>query len=504
MGEMEDAVLKNSKGATYMSFVLDVEVILKKKKGAQRGNLAQSKVRNESQVPTKTEQEDKIVKQPEENENITNPPSEKDDITPPPPEKKEGITMSPPDREEDVKVYAATLEPTDIFLEQGKGLKKIKSSEPLEDDNPTINVVKKHSIKKKMKKINQKSKVFKGKIEKVDFLECNRIFMCNYLKIQNNKPHNTKSQIKPNTNDINCKIMTEHESTFKTIGLVDDIEKSPTLKKKDTFSFLVAEVIPQRNYSTGDFMNGNPEAGFRNLSVAGLNRRANVKKCLSSGYYKTVNISSSRRQKYFYRHNFSCQNVVSENEQYTDKVIKRSKSLPSRYFLQELNEFKTSHEDTKKSNVFNFLHGVRNKISVEPNILNQRANVFSKDEIYKDSFNLEVKFFHNSERIIKPHTHRVTRLKCTSKNVKLKRVNSTCEISHVTKQCIILRSKSLDHVHRFYKDNNSKILTFVGTNNDTNVPQGNDKKLISKSKFKKKQSIWKTINSYIFECVIKK
>uniref|UniRef100_A0A1B6G1M7 Uncharacterized protein n=1 Tax=Cuerna arida TaxID=1464854 RepID=A0A1B6G1M7_9HEMI len=251
-------------------------------------------------------------------------------------------------------------------------------------------------------------------------------------------------------------------------------------------------------------MNGNLEAGFRNSSVAGLNRRANVKKCLSSGYYKTINITSSRHQKYFYRHNFSCQNTVSGNEEFTDKVIKRSKSGPSNYFVQEVSEFKTSHENIKKSNVFNCVNGDRNKISFEPNILNQRENAFSIDEICKDLTSLEVKFVHNSESIIESHTHRVTKLKCASKNSKLKRVNSTGEISNGTNQCIVLRSKSLEHVHRFYKDNNSKILTFVGINNNIEVSQRYNQNLISKKKIKKKQSIWKIINGFIFECVMKK
>uniref|UniRef100_A0A1B6M8M4 Uncharacterized protein n=1 Tax=Graphocephala atropunctata TaxID=36148 RepID=A0A1B6M8M4_9HEMI len=519
MGEMEEVVLQNSKGAPYMSFVLDVEVVLKTKKGVMQANLAESKVKSESKVPTTKEQEDKPVKPKEENKNILTPK----------PEKKKNVT-SPPPQKEDLRIYTATMDPNNIFVEQRKFLPEVKSSNRLEDERstsvkqselaiaPEIENRKKsrakHNIKKNIKKVDRKSKVFKGKIEKIDFLECNRIFMCNYFKIQNHKLPNTRengqSQNEPNTItsntqvvDRNCKFVSNPKSIFTTFDtLVNNIKKSKLLTKSGTVSFMVTE-IPQRNSKTGDCANINSKNCLKHLPIANLKRKDNTNTSwLSLNYFKTGNCSSyGQHKKYCSKRYTSCQNVFSNNVQLFHKtIIQRNKSLPNNYYVQELSGYKISHKITEEFSVCYNLNEGKNKTSVKSYVPKNITNYIT-DNIYKDLAGFEVKFVHDSQTFSRPNIYRETRSKYTSKKHKLKGVTSICEISNVKQEFIPLRSKSLNHVNLLYKESNSGKLESSRVNNHITILQNFDH--ITMNKPKKKRSIWKIINSCLFKCFMK-
>lgn len=200
---MEQSILENSKGATYMSFILDIEIVIKK--DGARANLAETKAKSQAS------------------------------------KKKDGDSKSPyaSPRNQDVKVYTASEQPRKNIFELPLGNNKESNlSESNKDPNAkmdsfektknisvnrcdsienksipnkenisgninvpentdTLNIIEKTSVsdganltpnnlrpkKKKISKAEKKAKVFKGKVEPIDFLECNRIFMCNYFKI---------------------------------------------------------------------------------------------------------------------------------------------------------------------------------------------------------------------------------------------------------------------------------------------------------------------------------
>lgn len=264
---MEQSILENSKGATYMSFILDIEIVIKKDDA--RVNLAETKTK--SQVSKKKDGES-----------------------------KEPYSAS---RNQDVKVYAVSDTPRKSIFEASWGddkesdvaesntnrneKKTMANKENIPDNihfqaqTDAINTVGRTSIsggehlvtnnprpkKKKISKAEKKAKVFKGKVEPIDFLECNRIFMCNYFKIpisrrkRNLDTNNISSDSQVVSNEDNrCKVNSVKAKSLSTPKLDRPTSNTLRLRKfwRKNSSSLVNENSTPDKYSSGDNKAINP------------------------------------------------------------------------------------------------------------------------------------------------------------------------------------------------------------------------------------------------------
>lgn len=263
---MEQSILENSKGATYMSFILDIEIVIKK--DGTRANLAETKAK--SQVS----------------------------------KKKDGDSKDPyaSSRNQDVKVYTASEQPRKNIFElplgndkesnlsesnkdpnakmdrsektKNKSVNKSDSSENktiqnkenipgninIPEKTDTVNIVEKTSVsdganlvpnivrpkKKKITKAEKKAKVFKGKVEPIDFLECNRIFMCNYFKIPISR---NRRSFGIHNRSSDFKVIESEENSSQVHGVN---KKSHSTQKidKQLFKTLKQNKFWKKNFST--------------------------------------------------------------------------------------------------------------------------------------------------------------------------------------------------------------------------------------------------------------
>lgn len=414
---MEQSILENSKGATYMSFILDIEIVIKK--DGTRANLAETKAK--SQVS----------------------------------KKKDGESKDPyaSSRNQDVKVYTASEQPRKNIFELPLGNdKESKLSESNKDPNAkmdrfektinksvnksdynenktiqnkenipgnmngpektdTVNIVEKTSVsdganlvpnnvrpkKKKISKAEKKAKVFKGKVEPIDFLECNRIFMCNYFKIpisRNRRSfdvHNRSSDSKViesegNSSQVNGVNKKSH-STQKIDKQIFKTLKQNKFWKKNFSTFHVNRDSKPDKYSLGDghAINASHNSNSNEFELGKLNTIENSDSTIperSSLLRKThlisefkfnesKNNSSSRRDIAILHteenQNVStteCSNTLKEQVGKT-KVLRKSKSTPK---IKESTNFQ--YLNCAKSDInqykgykkcFSFIKALKNK-----------------------------------------------------------------------------------------------------------------------------------------------
>lgn len=414
---MEQSILENSKGATYMSFILDIEIVIKK--DGTRANLAETKAK--SQVS----------------------------------KKKDGESKDPyaSSRNQDVKVYTASEQPRKNIFELPLGNdKESKLSESNKDPNAkmdrfekttnksvnksdynenktiqnkenipgningpektdTVNIVEKTSVsdganlvpnnvrpkKKKISKAEKKAKVFKGKVEPIDFLECNRIFMCNYFKIpisRNRRSfdvHNRSSDSKViesegNSSQVNGVNKKSHSTQKIDKQIFKTLKQNKFWKKNFSTSHVNRDSKPDK-YSLGDghAINASHNSNSNEFELGELNTIENSDSTIperSSLLRKTrlisefkfnesKNNSSSRRDIAILHteenQNVStteCSNTLKEQVRKT-KVLRKSKSTPKikeSTNFQNLNCAKSDinqYKGYKKR--FSFIKALKNK-----------------------------------------------------------------------------------------------------------------------------------------------
>lgn len=200
---MEQSILENSKGATYMSFILDIEIVIKK--DGTRANLAETKAK--SQVSKKKDGESKDPYASSRNQDVkvytaSEQPRKNIFELPLGNDKESKLSESNKDPNAKIDRFEKTINKS-VNKSDNNENKTIQNKENIPGNingpgkTDTVNIVEKTSVsdganlvpnnvrpkKKKISKAEKKAKVFKGKVEPIDFLECNRIFMCNYFKI---------------------------------------------------------------------------------------------------------------------------------------------------------------------------------------------------------------------------------------------------------------------------------------------------------------------------------
>jgi len=381
MDSMDRAILDKSKGATYMSFVLDVEVIIKK---GPRANLAERKLGNKNEIQKREYNRKKELKN-KGNDNKT-----------------KGFSGKP----NDIKVYPVRTKAMNVFSGETVGLsdkdKDALQSERQEEilkqftaskdvdkgkySDANIGLSEKHK-KRRTTRTERKSQLFKGKIEPIDFLECNRIFMCNHVHIQKyghgkyklcsyRSAPNLQCKHQQNVTFPRCATNSEHkcgvrriariaslipinDSNFLTIGDTGDIIQS---KINDTVDLSCGDNNLKDFCSRPNFKNKikqkNSEARFsmnqcENYEPNGLNNTS--KKGFVNKFNTpiiTINLQSlSNENNIFLNNNLLCYRDCKSLECLkADKVsveMNRSQSVP--YFGLCLNAGDTNIAD--KSNI---------------------------------------------------------------------------------------------------------------------------------------------------------
>lgn len=275
---MEQSILENSKGATYMSFILDIEIVIKK--DGTRANLAETKAK--SQVSKKKGGDSKDPYASSRNQDVKVYTASE--------QPRKNIFELPLGNDKESNLSESNKDPNAIMDRskntKNKSVNKSDLSESktiqnkenipgninIPEKTDTVNIVEKTSVsdganvvrpkKKKITKAEKKAKVFKGKVEPIDFLECNRIFMCNYFKIpisRNRRSfdiHNRSSDFKvieseENSSQVHGVNKKSHSTQKIDKQLFKTLKQNKFWKKNFSFSCVNKDSKPDK-YSLGD------------------------------------------------------------------------------------------------------------------------------------------------------------------------------------------------------------------------------------------------------------
>lgn len=374
---MEQSILENSKGATYMSFILDIEIVIKK--DGTRANLAETKAK--SQVSKKKDGESKdpyassrnqdvkvytASEQPRKNifelplgndkesnlsESNKDPNAKMDRF-----EKTNNKSADKSDTDENKNIQNKENMPGNINVPEK--IDTVEKTSVSEGANIVPNNVR--PKKKKISKAEKKAKVFKGKVEPIDFLECNRIFMCNYFKIPISR-NRRSSHIHNRSSD--SKVIESEESSAKVSGvskkshstqkidklIFKTLKQNKFWKKNISTSHVNKDSIPDK-YSLGDChaINATNDNDRNEFEIGKLNNIENgdcknpERNCLmrrrpltSEFKFKESKNKSSLGRQIDILHTGDSQNVstteclnsLNEQDRKT-KVLRKSKSAP--------------------------------------------------------------------------------------------------------------------------------------------------------------------------------
>lgn len=300
---MEQSILENSKGATYMSFILDIEIVIKK--DGTRANLAETKAK--SQVSKKKDGESKDPYASSRNQDVkvytaSEQPRKNIFELPLGNDKESKLSESNKDPKANMDRFEKTINESVNKSDYNEN-KTIQNKENIPgningpEKTDTVNIVEKTSVsdganlvpnnvrpnKKKISKAEKKAKVFKGKVEPIDFLECNRIFMCNYLKIpisRNRRSfdvHNRSSDSKViesegNSSQVNGINKKSHSTQKIDKQIFKTLKQNKFWKKNFSTSHVNRDSKPNK-YSLGDghAINASHNSNSNEFEVGELN-----------------------------------------------------------------------------------------------------------------------------------------------------------------------------------------------------------------------------------------
>lgn len=181
-----------------MSFVLDIEIVIKKNK--EKVNLAEHMAKNQASKKNNEDSKGRKDFGKEQNVNVyamTSLPS--------------NIFALPLSQQADKTTHDAEAKVKEVLNEI------IDLCEKGHPDKPVLSKSLRQLLRRKrINKDEKTSKVFKGKVEAIDFLECNRIFMCNYLKMPLQYFNKT---IKSSEKQKSTELKTQSEKPMKTTNL---------------------------------------------------------------------------------------------------------------------------------------------------------------------------------------------------------------------------------------------------------------------------------------------
>lgn len=414
---MEQSILENSKGATYMSFILDIEIVIKK--DGARANLAETKAK--SQVSKKKDGESKDPYASSRNQDVkvytaSEQPRKNIFELPLGNDKESKLSESNKDPNAKIDRFEKTINKS-VNKSDNNENKTIQNKENIPgningpEKTDTVNIDEKTSVsdganlvpnnvrpkKKKISKAEKKAKVFKGKVEPIDFLECNRIFMCNYFKIpisRNRRSfdvHNRSSDSKViefegNSSQVNGVNKKSHSTQKIDKQIFKTLKQNKFWKKNFSTSHVNRDSKPDK-YSLGDghAINASHYSNSNEFEVGELNTIENSDSIIperSSLLRKTHlisefkfnesknNSSSSRDIAILHteeNQNVStteCSNTLKEQVRKT-KVLRKSKSTPK---IKESTNFQ--YLNCAKSDInqykgykkrFSFIKALKNK-----------------------------------------------------------------------------------------------------------------------------------------------